>query len=81
MVEVVPGFRGDPISGRHSFARIIPALFGQFSFALDQDNECSEYGVPKAPKIIKHNHLLVLQLLDSFYIGYISNGVCNLFFF
>jgi len=28
-----------------------PALFGQFSFALDQDNECKEYGVPNAPEI------------------------------
>lgn len=49
--EDVPALRGDPTSGLHSFARIIPALFGQFSFALDQDSECSEYGVPNAPEI------------------------------
>lgn len=51
-VEVDPELRGDPTSGLHNFARITPALFGQFSFVLDQDSECNEYGVPKAPRII-----------------------------
>lgn len=51
-VEVDPELRGDPTSGLHNFARITPALLGQFSFVLDHDNECSEYGVPKAPGII-----------------------------
>lgn len=50
-VEVDPELRGDPTSGLHNFARMTPALFGQFSFALDQDNECKEYGVPNAPEI------------------------------
>lgn len=49
-VEVDPELRGDPTSGLHNFARITPALFGQFSLLLDQDNECNEYGVPKAPE-------------------------------
>lgn len=50
VVEVDPVLRGEPTSGLHNFARITPALFGQFSLVLDQDNECSEYGVPKAPE-------------------------------
>lgn len=50
-VEVDPELRGDPISGLHNFARITPALLGQFSLVLDQDNECNEYGVPNAPAI------------------------------
>lgn len=64
MVEVIPELRGEPISGLHNFARITPALFGQFSLTLDQDNECREYGVPKAPGIIKN--MYYLQIITHF---------------